>query len=303
MFPVLTAGILLTLGLHAWLGLAHCCGVTHQRQASASLTHLAAQPQHHTLSVLTLYTDGDRSRHNRLRTYLTTAGADVVVLSGLSAAQASLLEDLKPFYPYQVRCRHDPACSLALLSRLPLDGFGTARLGADQPAFVWARLPDGLTIVGTRLQPAIRGPWRHEHDMAALAELIRRLDGPVILAGALNTSPWSGAYRLLRRETALTPTSVLLPSWPARPFAFPQIALDHILVSQELAVAAAGTGPAAGSDHLSVWARLERRGSSDPPRSATSRFASGPAAPGAHLGPQLLADLGREHTGARDLRR
>ena len=95
-----------------------------------------------------------------------------------------------------------------------------------------------------------------------------------------------------------------MPSWPAWPLALPQVALDHILVSPELAVAAAGTGPAVGSDHLPVWAQIERRPAAFeradvPQRRPTSRL----AAAGPHLGGELLADLGGEHVGARDLRR
>ena len=95
-----------------------------------------------------------------------------------------------------------------------------------------------------------------------------------------------------------------MPTWPAWPLALPQVALDHILVSPELAVAAAGTGPAVGSDHLPVWAQIDRRPvaferGGVPPRRLTSRLAA--ARP--HLGGELLADLGGEHVGAGNLRR
>ena len=87
---------------------------------------------------------------------------------------------------------------------------------------------------------------------------MRHIDGPLVLAGDLNTSPWSNAFRKLRAVAGLAPASTLMPTWPAWPVALPQVALDHIFVSPELAVAAAGTGPAVGSDHLPVWAQLER---------------------------------------------
>lgn len=89
-----------------------------------------------------------------------------------------------------------------------------------------------------------------------------------------------------------------MPSWPAWPL--PQVALDHIFVSPDLAVAAAGTGAAVGSDHLPVWAQLERRPAVlDRRRSLRSRL----AASRPHLGGELLADLGGEQVGARNLRR
>ena len=93
-----------------------------------------------------------------------------------------------------------------------------------------------------------------------------------------------------------------MPTWPAWPLALPQVALDHILVSGELAVAAAGTGPAVGSDHLPVWAQIDRRPvaferGGPPPRRLTSRLAA--ARP--HLGGELLAHLDGEHVGAGNL--
>ena len=172
------------------------------------------------------------------------------------------------------------------------------------PDFVWAKLGGSLTIIGTHLHRPSRDPWLHERQVSALAQLVRQIDGPIVLAGDLNTSPWSNAFRKLRAATGLAPASILMPTWPAWPLALPQVALDHILVSPELAVAAAGTGPAVGSDHLPVWAQIDRRPvaferGAAPPRRLTSRL----AAARAHLDGELLADLGGEHVGAGDLRR
>jgi hypothetical protein len=140
--------------------------------------------------------------------------------------------------------------------------------------------------------------------VAALAQLVRHIDGPLVLAGDLNTSPWSNAFRKLRATTGLAPASILMPTWPAWPLALPQVALDHILVSGELAVAAAGTGPAVGSDHLPVWAQIDRppvafeRGQSQQRRPFSRLAAARP-----HLDGQLFADFGGEHAGAGYLRR
>jgi endonuclease/exonuclease/phosphatase (EEP) superfamily protein YafD len=123
--------------------------------------------------------------------------------------------------------------------------------------------------------------------MKELAQFVRRIDGALVLAGDLNTSPWSQSFRAVRVATGLVPAGTLTPSWPAWPLALPQVALDHIFVSQELAVAASGIGPAVGSDHLPVWAKLERQ-----PLSAYRRFSprsgSRLAATGLHLGGELF---------------
>src|SRR5262245_6651843 len=302
-FQVLTAGMLLTIGLHGWLGLARCCGAPPEAASTpvraAGSTKVAEHAPQQSLTVLSLNTWDGRGDMLRLERYLATGPADVVVLSGFGPDKRSLLSNLASAYPFQIDCS-DRKCSLALLSRITLEASGVGHVASDQPAFVWARLGGSLTIIGTHLDRPSRNPWLHEKQVMALAEFIRRIDSSVILGGDLNTSPWSNAFRKLRAGTGLAPVARLMPSWPAWPLALPQVALDHIFVSSDLAVAAAGTGPPAGSDHLPVWARLERRPAAlDQRRSLRSRLAA--ARP--HLGGELLADLGREQVGARDLRR
>lgn len=299
---LLAAGVATTIGLHGWLGLARCCQAPTPI-VSAGPTKVAAQQPAQGLTVLALNTWHGHGDVRRLEQYLAAVPAQVVVLSEFGPDKRPLLADLKAAYPFQVDCA-EWACSLALLSRLPFEAAGIGHIASDQPAFVWARLGGALTIVGTHLHRPSRNPWLHERQVSALAQFVRRIGGPLILAGDLNTSPWSNAFRTLRATTGLAPASILLPSWPAWPLPLPQVALDHIFVSSDLAVAAAGTGPAVGSDHLPVWAQVERRPAAlDRGHSPARRLSSRLAAPRAHLGGELLADFGGKHGGARDLRR
>jgi len=296
-----TAGIAATLGLHAWLGLAWCCRAPVPT-AQSGLTQIAAGGTR-SLTVLALNTWDKHREPERLVRYLATAPADVVVLTEFGQSKRPLLAELKAAYPYQATCSDARHCSTALLSRLPLEESGVGGISAIGPEFVWARLEGSLTIVGTHVHRPSRNPWLHERQMAALGLFLRRIDGPVVLAGDLNTSPWSGSFRRLRAVANLASFSILTPTWPAWPIALPQVALDHILVSPELAVTASGTGPAVGSDHLPVWAQLERRAAPGSGPSHRHKVTSRLAAAGPHLGGEFLADLVGEHGGARDLRR
>jgi endonuclease/exonuclease/phosphatase (EEP) superfamily protein YafD len=303
MVALLTVGVAATIAVHAWLGLARCCapGVP---AAAALLTRAAAYDSGESLTVLALDTWAGRADPGRLERYLATAPADVVVLSQLAPALRPMLDRLRQAYPYQVACAERPSCALALLSRSPFAAAGSARIAPGKPAFVWARLPGALTIIGTRLHHPMRDPWLHQAQVEALAQFARRIGGSLVVAGDLNTSPWSNAFRLLRSDAGLSPAGPLTPSWPAWPVSLPQIAADHIFVSSDLGVAAAGTGPAVGSDHLPVWAHLERRAvPAHMHRRPANRLASRLAAPGPHLGGEFLADLGGEEGGAGNLRR
>ena len=295
---LLSAGIAATLVVHAGLGWARCCEAPKD---APSLARIKSPAPRQSLTVLNLNTWHGHSDIGRIEQYLATAPADVVVLSEFDAGGSSLIASLRDIYPYPVVCTSEPPCSLAMLSRVALEASGSARIAEGEPSFVWARInPEHLgptTIIGTQLNRPSGNPWRHEVQMRELAQFIRRIDGPLVLAGTLNTSPWSQSFRTLRLATGLSPAAKLIPSWPAWPIALPQVALDHIFVSPELAVSAAGTGPAVGSDHLPVWAQIEHQPLAAYPgraRAPRSRL----AAAGAHLGGQLLGDLGREHAQA-----
>lgn len=303
MLTLLAAGIAATLAVHAGLGLVRCCEAPKEISGPASL---ASQMPRHSLTVLNLNTWHAHGDVGRIEQYLATAPADIVVLSEFDAHRSPLIASLREIYPYHVECAGEPPCAIAMLSRLPLEASGSARIASGEPSFVWARINPGqqgsTTIIGTQLNRPSGNPWRHEVEMRELAQFVRRIDGPLVLAGNLNTSPWSRSFRALRLATGLSPAGTLLPSWPAWPIALPQVALDHIFVSPELSVSASGTGPAVGSDHLPVWAQLERRPLAAKPGRAP-RSGSRLAAAGTHLGGELPGDVGGEHGGARDLRR
>lgn len=300
----LVLGILATFLVHAWLGLAGCCHPPQPGMVTGGgLSTIAAPAGSQDLSLVALNAWHHHSDPSRLSSYLADVDADLVVLSEFGPNKRALLDPLKRSHPFQIDCADDWSCSLALLSRIPFASAGTGQIGEGKLAFVWARLNGGVTVLGTHLHRPSRDPWLHEQQMLELVQFIDRIPGPVILAGDLNTTPWSKSYRTLRRVAGLVPASTLRPTWPAWPLAVPQVALDHIFVSPDLAVSAAGTGPVVGSDHLPIWAVVQRRPSFDRSKAATHRFASGFAPPQPHFRAQLLADFSGEHAGTRNLRR
>ena len=94
------------------------------------------------LTVLALNTWHRHGDVRRLERYLATAPADVVVLSEFGPDKRSLLAKLKAAYPFQVDCAEQWPCSLALLSRLPLEAAGVGRIasGRGEPRHAGLRL-------------------------------------------------------------------------------------------------------------------------------------------------------------------
>ncbi len=289
---VLAGGLAATVALHLWLG----WGASTLSPGAAR----AAAPSQSTLSIVSINTWDAAKNFEQLYAYLATGPADVVVLSELGPEKKDLPASLKAVYPYQSSCAHRYDCSLALLSRVPFEAAGTVPYSKTMPAFVWARFSGALHVIGTHLWRPSRNPGLHARQTEAVAKFIQRIEGSVVLAGDLNMSPWSHGYRSLKAHAGLKAARWLTPTWPAWPVSVPQIALDHILISQDLSFVSTGTGPSVGSDHLPVIARIERQ-----VQRTRGPLVGGSslAAAGFHLDGQLLADLGGEHGGARNLRR
>jgi endonuclease/exonuclease/phosphatase (EEP) superfamily protein YafD len=75
---------------------------------------------------------------------------------------------------------------------------------------------------------------------------------PTVVAGDLNSTPWSHSFRDLVAEGGLRDSQRgfgLQPSFPAASSIVFRIPIDHVLVSEEIAVADRRLGPPIGSDH------------------------------------------------------
>ena len=92
-----------------------------------------------------------------------------------------------------------------------------------------------------------------------MAKHVATLDGPVVVAGDLNVTPWSGHFRHLLSVSQLADSRTgygLQLSWPAVSFLPALMPIDHILVSEQVQVLERQTSPPIGSDHRAVWADI-----------------------------------------------
>ena len=130
------------------------------------------------------------------------------------------------------------------------------------------RLPFGdgeIVIIGAHPFPPIsasRAADRDEH-LSAVARYAATIDGPVIVTGDLNATPWSSAFRPLG--------DVLVNSmdgfgWQAT---YPagtgllMMPIDHLLHNEHLTTVARSVGPDLGSDHLPLTVTLAPAAAAD----------------------------------------
>lgn len=126
--------------------------------------------------------------------------------------------------------------------------------GWDQPLKVLSTHPLAPTD-GERA--AIR-----DAQLGFAAGWAREQEGPFLVLGDMNATPWSWPFRRLEASTELRNTAIgfgLQASYPVTGNPLLRIPIDHVLHSPGLGVRDRRLGPALGSDHFPVVVELELR--------------------------------------------
>jgi len=188
---------------------------------------------------------------------------DLVLLMEINPDLLEEVERLRADYPHRLQRPerlprgYRDAFGLVLLSKAPLgegEFLDPGRTGVPAVSAVVDLDGRGLRLVGAHLYPPESGPWAalRNVQLENLAERFGRLEGPGLLCGDLNVSPWSPWFGRALRRGRLRDSSLgfgVQPTWPAR---FPPlwIPIDHCLVTSGVRVVDRFTGPDVGSDHL-----------------------------------------------------
>lgn len=137
-----------------------------------------------------------------------------------------------------------------LVNGLPGGALAVETTFAGAP--LWALVMHGQAPVTPHLL------FKRDRSLRAAASLARRHDGPRIVLGDFNATPWSYALERFERESGLVSSAAaarLQPSWPW--FLGPLgLAIDQHFHSRDLVVADRSLGPTFGSTHRSLWVEL-----------------------------------------------
>lgn len=214
---------------------------------------------------------------------------DIVALQEYFPEQAGLGQLLRDRYPYAVRCKGGKRANLGLYSKIPFSEEMAAgecpenAQGTQRTAHIIVQFTlstgTSFTLMTTHMDWPL--PVERQHDeFAAAAEAVNSIEGPLVVVGDFNSTPWSYAMKTfeavtgLKRETRnlitypelfTVPPGVKrrLPFLPIEPKTCgdecsadllrtqPFLPLDHVF-QRGLIVSELHVGQQTGSDHLPV---------------------------------------------------
>ena len=198
--------------------------------------------------------------------FVIASDADLVILVEAESknwrrALATIAED----YAYRAPDRWSKGAHIVLFSRYPILRATKVRPPVRGNPHLVADIALGermLSVVG--VHPKSPSPEeasdsrRRNRQLDHIAQVVNAVDGPVIVAGDFNISPWSPHFRDLIAATGLRNAAEghgWIATWP-RWFWPARVPIDHILVRGPIAVAAIARGPSTGSDHYPLVADL-----------------------------------------------
>jgi endonuclease/exonuclease/phosphatase (EEP) superfamily protein YafD len=209
------------------------------------------------------YGNGDR---HRFLDWLAKHPADLVVVQEVTAAWARDLARL-PAYPYRLLLAREDPYGIGVLSRWPLDRVGPMDYAGDGlPSIagqvVLAGQPLRFLGLHTHWPITPRLARARDRSLDVAARSIAAGTGPAVVLGDLNATPYSPIYANFLEASGMSDAaqgSRWQPTWMAGfwPLA---LRIDHVFVSSGLCVLRAEVGPAIGSDHRPVLARLRFAG-------------------------------------------
>ena len=205
----------------------------------------------------------NRAKADEVRDFLIAQNADFIFLQeargfvyALGGPEAAARQ-LGPSYPTAAAASRGRRCSLLLLSKHPLRSVRRPDVPPGSHRFVIAEADvrgRGVTLVGVHLsKPLDEG--LQEQEVSLVADIVKDLPRPLILAGDFNAAPWSTALRRFLIKAGLGYSYGYHSTWPvwARWLGLP---IDHVIVDGLRAVEARAWPDAMGSNHLPVVAKM-----------------------------------------------
>lgn len=244
--------------------------------AHASVGKGAGLPSHR-LSLMTFNVSNTNRRSDDVMAWLATRPADVIALEEVPPGMASRLESVRDVYRHQFTIEPGERLNaaiyagnetLALLSIHPITAKGVVRPSGQGKLSLLAKIaPPGaehpwLVVVhpSNPVRPA--GLAARDSYLLDLAGLISGLEGPVIVAGDFNVTPYAPTFRQFLGASRTSTSRGFPATWPSMLGAL-GIPIDHVLV-REARLANLEAFASIGSDHRVLKAEILLPASPEP---------------------------------------
>ncbi len=213
-----------------------------------------ARPETTDLRVMSFNLLSENTNYDEVIGFIAAEDPDLVVLQEASRPWEEALEAAN--FDYEItRGRTDDLIFGSLVLTRPGSEVQSFGFQISDPRAIEVVLPSGVAVLG--IHPLAPFPddqtarRRFQFEFASLWSASR--EGPRVIVGDFNASPWSDPFRRLRTDTGLRNSQAgfgLELSYPAQASPLLQVSIDHLLHSSELAVVDRRLGPPLGSDHL-----------------------------------------------------
>lgn len=192
--------------------------------------------------------------------WILSQDADVIVTEEAMLNAAEIRQSLQRAYPHWSSCDLPRPCEVMVHSRLPMTARG-AEKGIVWATYLWQGRP--VTVVGYHATWPVP-PGEQSWQLRRLARLVARMPAETtILAGDLNSTPWSFTLQRLDREMGLRRRTHGPATWPAGmasrrdiPIPAPFLAIDQVFAGAAWRTVDVRRGPKLGSDHYPVVVEL-----------------------------------------------
>lgn len=199
----------------------------------------------------------------RVLELLRESPTDVVVLLEVTIEWSQRFQTLRDVYPQMLFEPEAGSFGIGVLSRIPWANLNHRSFGRQKLPSLVVDFPlekgGSWQLIATHPLPPIMplNAEARDEQLARVATYCAEQTGPIVVAGDLNASPWSHAFRRLCHIGRLTDSSLgfgIHPTWPTFGL-FAVIPIDHVL-TRGMGVASRQVERRVGSDHLPVRVEL-----------------------------------------------
>ncbi len=221
------------------------------------------------LRLLQLNVNNLNSNHAAVVKYVRSVHPDILLITELTDEWKRILTDELLDYKHTVLVPRPDTYGIGVYSTVKLSDAKVKYYGSSgHPTIVCkiTKLEEPTTLVLTHVQGPVKSQffeW-HKEQLLVMTEELQLLPSPLVVAGDMNSTPWTYLTSELIRKCDLVDSRQgfgLQLTWPApdywRKVPVVLLPIDHCFVSPQLTVVNRTVGPFVGSDHFPVFVDLE----------------------------------------------